>query len=491
MMNVRTSPTLMYLARRRLLRNENLVISALEDLPRELFPALFKDAFNGRHTRIVKAMAAAWPLSRLTVGTCIKNLDDLKSFHAVLEGVDMHLARNFHLRRSKLQVLDLRNVGHDFWDVWTVRENGDCPVCSAETVVKRPVVKVPSRYALRQRPRRWRLKVVTDFYLRLRVNEEQARFLHWARQRKGSLQLCCTKMVIWGVAVCTIKKILNVFRPDHIEELELNTGWDMSTLARFAPCLGQMRSLLKLSLARVYKNTFRIGNWAADREEKCISKIIAQFSKFNCLQHLSMNGLYFLKDQMNEVLRCLRNPLETLSITRYHLSQSDLNHFPCCHSLSQLKRLDLKGISLFSLCLKPLGVLLENVADTLESLELQGCGIKDSQLADLIPALSQCSQLTKVNFSDNEFSMSILKDLLHHTVNWTKMNMEQYPAPLQCYDDLGYISVMRFPQLCRELMDTLRAIRQPKRILFSTNPCDECIERCVYDLGPRLCRCWQ
>ncbi|KAL6048018.1 hypothetical protein STEG23_036139 [Scotinomys teguina] len=250
-----------------------------------------------------------------------------------------------------------------------------------------------------------------------------------------------------------------------------------------------MRSLLKLSLTLVYENTMEIGNGTAGREEKCVSKIIAQFSKFNCLQHLSMNGLYFLKDQMNEVLRCLRNPLETLSINRYDPSQSDLNHFPLCHNLSQLKHLDLGRISLFSLCLKPLGVLLENVADTLESLDLQDCEIKDSQLADLIPALSQCSQLIKVNFSDNEFSMSILKDLLHHTANWTKMNMEEYPAPLQCYDDLGYISVMRFPQLCRELMDTLRAIRQPKRIMFSTNPCNNCHRRSVYDLGPRLCRC--
>uniref|UniRef100_A0A8C8T8Z0 Uncharacterized protein n=1 Tax=Peromyscus maniculatus bairdii TaxID=230844 RepID=A0A8C8T8Z0_PERMB len=276
-MSGQTPPT------RTLLRNEALAISALEKLPWTLFPALFKDAFNGRHTRIVKAMVAAWPFPCLPVGTLMKT-PNLEIFQAVLDGVDMHLKREFH---------------------------------------------------------------------------------------PGSL----------------------------------------------------------------------------------------------------------------------KTPLETLSITNCDLSQTDLNNFPWSHSLRQLKHLALRDITLCTSCLKPLGVLLENVAGTLESLDLQGCSIKDSQLTDFIPALSKCSQLTRVNFWDNDFSMPILKNLLGHTANLTKMNVEQYPAPMQCYFGLGSVSEGRFAQLCLELMDTLRALRQPKRILFSTDPCNECGERCVYDLGPRLCPC--
>ncbi|XP_052591956.1 PRAME family member 8-like isoform X1 [Peromyscus californicus insignis] len=482
-MSVQTPPTLMKLARQALLRNEALAISALEKLPWTLFPALFKDAFHGRHTRIVKAMVAAWPFPCLPVGTLMKT-PNLETFQAVLDGVDMQLTREFHPGIEKLQVLDLRNVQHAFWNIWTGREDGDC---SAETVDERPVVKDLPRYALR-----WRhLKVVTDLYLRLRLNEEQACFLKWAQQRKDFLQIHCMNMKICALPVCPIKEILNVFHPGHIEELELNMGWDVFTLARFAPCLGQMRSLRKLFLAYIYKNTFRIGTRTADREEKCISKVIAQFSKLHCLQHLSMNGIFFIKDHMEQILRSLRTCLETLSIQNCDLSQSDLNYFPWSHSLRQLKHLDLRDITLCTSCLKPLGVLLENVAGTLESLDLQGCSIKDSQVPDFIPALSRCSQLTRVNFWDNDFSMPTLKDLLHHTANWTKMSVEQYPAPMQCYFGLGYISERRFAQLCLELMDTLRPLRQPKRILFSTDPCHECGERCVFDFGPRLCPCWQ
>ncbi|CAO2622800.1 PRAME family member 8 [Lemmus lemmus] len=138
----------------------------------------------------------------------------------------------------------------------------------------------------------------------------------------------------------------------------------------------------------------------------------------------------------------------------------------------------------------PLRALLENVADTLETLELQGYGMKDYQLSELLPALSQCSQLTKVNFYTNDFSMNVFSDLLYHTANLSKMTMEQYPAPLECYE-WRHISIERFSQLCSQLMDTLRAIRQPKRLSFATDICSRCYKRCVYDQETRLCSCLQ
>ncbi|KAL1763546.1 PRAME family member 8-like, partial [Sigmodon hispidus] len=456
------------------------------ELPMELFPALFKDAFNGRHIRIVKAMVAAWPFPCLPVGTLMKS-PNLETLQAVLDGVDVQLERKFHPRREKLQVLDLSNVHHEFWKMWTGTDHGDCP---AETVAEKQVVKVLPRYALRQR-----LKVIVHLCLRVPMDEGQAHILEWARQRQGSILLCCRKMQIWPLPSPAIKDILNVFSPQHTEELELNMGWDLSTLASFALCLGQMKCLRKLSLARIDKNAFKFGeDGTADRQESCVSKFVAQFSKLNLLEHLFMKGIYFLGDHMMHVLRGdvrLRTPLETLSITRCHLSQSDLNHFPWCTSLRQLRHLDLSGLFLWTLDPEPLRLLLEKVADSLQSLSLQGCKMKDPQLTVLMPALSQLSQLSQLNLYDNDFSMHILKDLLDHTANLSKMTVEHYPAPLESYDHLGYISIERFAQLCPELMGTLRARRQPKSIFIATHFCRRCSERCVYDLGPRLCLCWQ
>lgn len=189
--------------------------------------------------------------------------------------------------------------------------------------------------------------------------------------------------------------------------------------------------------------------------------------------------------------RCLMTPLETFSVTCYIISQNELNSFSCCKSLFQLKHLELRGVILHDVDIMSLRGFLEKVADTLETLDLQCCRMKDSQLYALLPALRNFSQLTTVKFYSNKFSMPILKDLLQHTANWSTVNVEQYPAPLECYDDSAQVSVERFAQLCRELMDTLRAIRQPKNISFATEICYTCGERCVYHNGPRLCCCWQ
>ncbi|XP_005359674.1 PRAME family member 8-like [Microtus ochrogaster] len=478
-MSVQTPPTLMQLARKALLRNEALAISALEKLPTELFPGLFKDAFHDRHARIVKAMVEAWPFPCLPVGTLMKS-PNLETFLALLDGIDMYLDRRFHPRGEQLQVLDLRQVGYDFWRIWTGTEGREG---AAETVEEKQVVKVLPRYSLRRR-----LKVIVELCLWPNLREEQACFLQWAQQRKDSLQILCTKMKMKVMPACTIKALLN-FQPQHIEELDLYLVDDMSTLECFTPCLGQMRSLHKLSLTFI-KNTLRFGNRATFIEEECARTLISQFSKFNCLQHLFLIGVYFLRNHMEQLLRCLTTPLETLTTTGFHLSQRDLDYFPLCHSLCQLKHLDMSGVILLTSYLTPLQALLEKVADTLQSLDLQRCCMRDSHLTVLIPALSQCSQLTKLNLYDNDFSTPTLKDLLHHTANLRKLSVEQYPVPLQCYDESGYISVERFSHICHELIDTLRARRQPKGISFATYVCYKCTVRCVYDQAPRLCFCW-
>lgn len=57
-MSFQALPTLLQLAVQSLLRDESLAISALQDLPRVLFPPLFKEALTGRFTKTVKAMVA-------------------------------------------------------------------------------------------------------------------------------------------------------------------------------------------------------------------------------------------------------------------------------------------------------------------------------------------------------------------------------------------------------------------------------------------------
>lgn len=139
----------------------------------------------------------------------------------------------------------------------------------------------------------------------------------------------------------------------------------------------------------------------------------------------------------------------------------------------------------------PLWVLLENVAYTLQSLDLKGCRMSDSQLTILIPALSHCSQVINVSLYDNNFSVPILRDLLKHTGNLSALNEEEYPAPLECYNDLGVLSTELFAQTCAGLMDILRAVRQQGSSSFAVEICHTCCDCLVYVLRSRLCPCWE
>lgn len=185
-------------------------------------------------------------------------------------------------------------------------------------------------------------------------------------------------------------------------------------------------------------------------------------------------------------LRCLKTPLEFLSVTFFELSQSDLESFAQCQSLHHLKHLELRGVILSDLSLVPLRIFLESVTDTLQILELEHCRMTDSQLSPLFPALNQCSQLIKVNFYDNDISMAVLKDLLYHTANLSNMIQEFYPAPLECYE-MGHVIVDRFVQLSSELKNTLCTVRQPRSVSFATQLCLECFS----GLGTRLFLSWK
>ena len=200
----------------------------------------------------------------------------------------------FNHRRAKLQVLDMRNMYHAFWNIRADANDSDY---KSKTLDKKQLVKVLPRYARRQR-----LKVIVNLSISSHFNKSKAYFLNWAKQRIGSLYFCCIKMKIWDPPDQVIRDIFNVFDPEHITELELNTDWTLLQLAHFAPYFGHMKNLQKVFLAPLHKNTSPIINITSATEAKCVHKIISQFSQFNCLQHIFMKHVHFLRDYMNQVL---------------------------------------------------------------------------------------------------------------------------------------------------------------------------------------------
>uniref|UniRef100_A0A8D1CYS6 Uncharacterized protein n=1 Tax=Sus scrofa TaxID=9823 RepID=A0A8D1CYS6_PIG len=96
-MSVQTPRKLLDLAGTSLLREEALAISVLEDLPTELFPPLFMEAFDRRHIETLKAMVQVWPFVRLPLGGLI-DMPYMGPLQAVLEGIDLLLAQKVRPR---------------------------------------------------------------------------------------------------------------------------------------------------------------------------------------------------------------------------------------------------------------------------------------------------------------------------------------------------------------------------------------------------------
>ncbi|MBZ3869197.1 PRAME family member 12 [Sciurus carolinensis] len=469
--------TLLELAGRSLLMDSQRATLALQDLPIELFPPLFMEAFSGRHREVLKEMVRAWPFTCLPLGALMKK-PDLEMLQVTLQGLNMLLAQRDRPRRWRLQVLDLRQVHHNFWRMWT-GEVADA--CSPEAMPRKQTVAAPPGTGPLLP-----LKVLADLCLPHKLPYPPVAFvLQWMDGKPGVVQLCCKKLQVSTLSLQSMERILEKLDLDYIQQVEMHCPWSLSILASFATYLGQMRNLRKLLFSHVQVSV----DVSQEEKDWLMDHVTSQFAKMDSLRRLYLDDAFSLDGRLCQVLRHLKNPLETLSITNCQPSDSDWNHLSGSPNLAQLLHLNLCGIKQTNLSPEPLRILLENAAATLRTLNLQDCEITDSQLQVLLPALSGCSQLRTFSFQGNNISLPVMRDLLRHTARLRQLSLEMYPAPLESYNAQGAIHRERFFQHYAELTDILRAVREPKRVLFHTKPCHICGHRFVYNLPSSLCRC--
>uniref|UniRef100_G3U0S1 Preferentially expressed antigen in melanoma n=1 Tax=Loxodonta africana TaxID=9785 RepID=G3U0S1_LOXAF len=452
-MNSWGPPRLLDLANQSLLRDEALAIAALRSLPTELFPPLFKAAVAGRHSETLKAMVQAWPFTRLPLGALMKARQCRQDIlRAALDGVDVLLAQKFHPRRGKLKVLDLRaNTHTDFWNVWS-GTGARASVCLLEELrtKKKKVAYGP-------------MEVLIDLCLDEAAPDQLLTFLiKKVKQRKGQIHLCCRKLNIVAMPLQNIEKILKTVQLDCVQEVEVNCTWELSTLARFAPHLGQMVNLTGLRLSHIYITSL-ISRTAED-VKKLVAHFTSQLLNLNQLQELHLGSILFLEGHLDQVLRCLKTPLETLFITNCLLLESDLTYLCLCLSTSHLSHLNLSDVNLTGLRAEFFQVLLARASATLHHLDLHGCGITDSQLTAIMPALGQCSQLHLQLFW-KPISTAVLESLLWHILPLSKFRLGLFPVPLECYMGIqGTLHLGNLKEYMAKLRQTLQELRHPNWI---------------------------
>ncbi|OWK08566.1 hypothetical protein Celaphus_00011109, partial [Cervus elaphus hippelaphus] len=184
------------------------------------------------------------------------------------------------------------------------------------------------------------------------------------------------------------------------------------------------------------------------------------FLKLHHLQDLYLDSPSFLEGCLDQMLRCLRTPLDHLAITNCQLTESDLTYLSQCPNICQLKGLDLSGVTMTDFSPEILHILLEQVAATLQELNLEQCGITESQLESILPVLSCCSQLRTFSLCGNVLSMAIMEKLLSHTTGLINLSDEFYPAPQESYSPHGALHLGRMAQLRDKLIDIMRDLGQ-------------------------------
>ena len=118
-----------------------------------------------------------------------------------------------------------------------------------------------------------------------------------------------------------------------------------------------------------------------------------------------------------------------------------------------------------------LHILPEQVAATLQELNLEQCRITESQLESTLPVLSCCSQLRTFSLCGNVLSMAITEKLLSHTTGLINLSEEFYPASQESYSPHGALHLGWLAQFWDKLIEIMWDLGIPRAIWLSSSPC--------------------
>ncbi|XP_012368420.1 PRAME family member 20-like [Octodon degus] len=383
-MSLQSPHVLRNLAIQSLLRDNALAIEAMQHLPGELYPPVFMEAFIRGHAELLQAMVQSWPFPSLPLGDLMgmKNPDTLS---------------------SKLQILDLRVMHHNFWRVWA--ENS-LEVCSSAAMSSREAEKMGPK-EVKKKP----IRVLLDLWLNQDwLHPLETYLLKWVQDREDLVQLHCMKLGIRAPCFQRVMKLLSRLSLESVQELD-------------------MRNLQRLTLSAISAPALI----TPKRREYSFSQIMPHFGKLQCLREIHMNSVQFLEGHLDQALRCLMSPLETLSLTHCRLSRSDWNRLPHIEQIRKLKHFDLSCVKLADFSPEPLRILLDHMAPTLTTLILENCRITHAQLQAILPSLLCCSQLTTFCFIRNYMSMGAMRNLLCRTARLSNLKLELYSVPQDLY----------------------------------------------------------
>ncbi|KAM9194427.1 LOW QUALITY PROTEIN: uncharacterized protein PS065_018460 [Dugong dugon] len=198
-------------------------------------------------------------------------------------------------------------------------------------------------------------------------------------------------------------------------------------------------------------------------------------SLLSSMGHLKKLHLIFgcLSGKLHKLLSSLQKPLESLVVSGCRLTMNDIAYLSSSVHATCLKELVLSNNNLSQMVPRPPEVLLGQVSGTLQHLNLRSCGMEESQLKALLPALCSCFLLHSLVLGDNIISTSCLMNVLQHLTGLKELKHVQYPVRCVVYLDdsrSGNLSRVKLAQMHTTLQGKLQAVQwEDMRLTNSTS----------------------
>ncbi|NXL40434.1 LRC14 protein, partial [Glaucidium brasilianum] len=470
--------SLVFLCARRLVSHRPSARRALDLLPAELYPVLFRAAFLDRRTLVLQDLVATWPFPILSFQQLLGHHDQQHSSHqpslrgrpnklciqAVIMAVVAHLRQALEepchgtsKRQCRLRVLDMTGVQ----DLDTDCGPNRMSLWSSTVVLAKACIEVSKHKnechkhgSKRQKgssgasatPQPFSMEIRADLF----VNGTSFNVLRDALQTAaGPLRLRCRDFHTEELSITGIVSLLESLDPVGVRRVDLRfNNLGPSGLCTVLPHITRFTKLLSLNLSYSNVDVRRL----TSRTDTGLRQLAAQLGRLPCLKELNFSSSR-LSGNLRQLLGDLQAPLESLELAFCYLLPGDLA-FLCqsIHALA-LRRLDLSGHNFTENLLQSLCQLLEEISASLLHLDLMECHLTDARLADLLPVLCRCSRLRCLGLFGNPLSTSGLKTLVRKTVVLPDLHLVVYPYPVDCYSQESSRLAPTFDHLSEDTVD--------------------------------------
>ncbi|XP_062900698.1 leucine-rich repeat-containing protein 14-like isoform X2 [Mobula hypostoma] len=434
---------------------------ALDYIPNEIYPVLFKAAFLDLRTLVLRDLVQRWPFSVLNFSAILRSCKhcdrdvirekpNKQCLQAVIMGVKDYLISELRQSRTlgsrkhrSLRVVDLTGLQDDGdkQDADTIGQ-WSRTVALAKACIE--VSRTSRRDELSSSKRRkgksgvplegaCENPICVEIHANLFVTSNSYGTVKDALQVGKTSPLClkCRDLRAEELSAKKTISILELLDTVVLRKLELRyNNLGLCCLSTVFPSLPMFENLISLKLP--YSN-IDVRNMTPEIEES-FQSMVSVFGQLPNVKELNLASCR-LSGRISELLSVLQKPLESLELPYCFLLPADATYLANSHHAPFLRKLDLSGNNLSDVLLGPFCQILQQASNSLVYLDIMECRVMDQQLTSFLPALKHCSQLQYLSCFCNPISSQGLKTLLHTAVQLPSLKIVVHPIPVDCYEE--------------------------------------------------------